>query len=237
MLRCVIIKDDKKVGFDFCGKWETFEKALSKIDLIENIQNLKVNDSNYEFRITSYSKDIYKKIKSLISPEDKLYDIYYVCKKAQYDNIHFFSTEFVDKYRHINNITELRNLYVKYSHNLYNSINNNDCNRYPNINLYFFEPMKLFGHKVLFTESRIASKDLPKELYKYELREDGENIVEIGKSILINHYGTIISNKKIKLNNEGYRDIDELKDIKYSIEPEVTLKQYMNEFKVKNMHR
>ena len=82
MLKCVIVKDDKKIYFDFCGTWEKFQNALYKMDLKDDITHLKVNDPRFDFKITTCSKGIYERIKALISSNDKLYDIYYICKKV-----------------------------------------------------------------------------------------------------------------------------------------------------------
>lgn len=76
-----------------------------------------------------------------------------------------------------------------------------------------FEEMKLFDHPVLFTPIRIDSETMPKGLYKYEVRDESGEICQIAKGIMVNHWGTIISNKQIRLDSDGYRQIDEEKDM------------------------
>ena len=103
-----------------------------------------------------------------------------------------------------------------------------------------FEPMKLFGKLVLFTPSRIKTEDIPSGLYRYELRHDDECqgiICQISTRILVNHWGTILSNKPIKLDPDGYRDIDEDKDIEYLSSPAITVSQYQKRFKDKSQER
>lgn len=93
-----------------------------------------------------------------------------------------------------------------------------------------FEPLKLFGKLVLFTPSRIKDEDLPKGIYRYEVRHDDECLgimCELSKRILVNHWGTILSNKPIQLEQNGYRYIDEDKDVHYlSIKP-LTIPEYL----------
>lgn len=103
-----------------------------------------------------------------------------------------------------------------------------------------FEQIRLFDKTVLFTPERIDDKYIPKGIYKYELRHDDEcqgTIRELSTKILVNYWGTIISNKPIQLDRDGYREIDEDYDIQYLSEPKMTLQQYLNKFKQKEMQR
>lgn len=97
-----------------------------------------------------------------------------------------------------------------------------------------FTPIKLYGREVLFTDLRIDSKLIPTGLHKYEIRHDDEclgEMVELSKRILVNHWGTILSDKPIDLGLEGYREINEDRDVKDTDKPVITLKQYMNKIK------
>lgn len=81
-----------------------------------------------------------------------------------------------------------------------------------------YEVIKLFGKKVLFTSERIRDSDLPKGIYKYEVRHDDECqgiMCEIAKRIVVNHWGTVLSKEEIDLGSDGYRLIDEEKDVEY----------------------
>lgn len=98
-----------------------------------------------------------------------------------------------------------------------------------------YEVIKLFGKKVLFTSERIRDSDLPKGIYKYEIRHDDECqgiMCEIAKRILVNHWGTILSKEKIDLGTDGYRLIDEDIDVEYLGESK-SLNQYTHQ-KIKN---
>lgn len=93
-----------------------------------------------------------------------------------------------------------------------------------------YEVIKLFGKKVLFTSERIRDSDLPKGIYKYEIRHDDECqgiMCEIAKRIFVNHWGTILSKEEINLGPDGYRIIDEDKDVAWQSGKSITLKQFI----------
>ena len=99
-----------------------------------------------------------------------------------------------------------------------------------------YEVIKLFGKKVLFTSERIRDSDLPKGIYKYEVRHDDECqgiMCEIAKRIFVNHWGTILSKEEIDLGPNGYRLIDEDKDVKWSTSKPFSLKQFIQAEKSK----
>lgn len=92
-----------------------------------------------------------------------------------------------------------------------------------------YEVIELFDYPVLFTPSRIDRESLPKGMYLYEVRHDDESkgeIAEIAHRIMINFWGTIITDKRIKLIDDDYRYIDEDKDVK-----EIDLTLSLNEYK------
>lgn len=99
--------------------------------------------------------------------------------------------------------------------------------------------IKLFGKKVLFTSERIRDADLPKGIYKYEIRHDDECqgiMCEIAKRIFVNHWGTILSKEEIDLGDEGYRLIDEDKDVNFSNDQPLTLKKFIQVEKNKKLN-
>ena len=99
-----------------------------------------------------------------------------------------------------------------------------------------FEPYKLFNNEVLFTDLRINKDYLPKNIYRYELRHDDESqgiMCEITPSIMVNFWGTILSNKPIQMEEHCSRFIDEDKDIEYLDKPNITLQEYLKQQKAK----
>lgn len=103
-----------------------------------------------------------------------------------------------------------------------------------------FEPIKLFGKLVLFTPVRIKDEDLPKGIYKYEVRHDDEGqgiMCELSTRILVNHWGTILSNKPIQLDYDGYRYIDEEKDVQFLDMKSLTISRYLTKERNKSQER
>lgn len=97
-----------------------------------------------------------------------------------------------------------------------------------------FEEVEVMETRMLFTCLRVDPKTVPKGMYMYEVRHDDDgrgDPVQIGKWIIVNHWGTLISNRPIKLgplapNGNAYLDIDPDKDWNY-LGTESTLADYM----------
>ena len=94
------------------------------------------------------------------------------------------------------------------------------------------EPIKLFNKEVLYADLRVNNLHLPDNIYRYELRHDDKCqgiLCEIAHRILVNFQGTILSDKKINLGKQGYRLIDEDKDIQYLDKDNMTVNDiYIN---------
>mgnify|MGYP000116842500 CR=1 FL=1 len=61
-----------------------------------------------------------------------------------------------------------------------------------------FEDVTVLGHPMIFTCLRVDRDTVPEGLYMYEVRHDDDqqgDPVQIGNWIMVNHWGTIISNK------------------------------------------
>ena len=59
-----------------------------------------------------------------------------------------------------------------------------------------FELMELFGQTVLFTNMRVDRSTVPEGLYAYDVRHDDYctgDICEIKPSVMVNHWGTMLS--------------------------------------------
>lgn len=85
-----------------------------------------------------------------------------------------------------------------------------------------FEIITLFGREMLFTCARVDRNTVPKGMYAYDVRDDGCNgdPCEIAKFVMVNHWGTVITNRPIKLEQPNpewkpYRLIDSEKDWNY----------------------
>ena len=88
-----------------------------------------------------------------------------------------------------------------------------------------FEDVTVLGHPMLFTCARVDRDTVPEGLYMYEVRHDDDqqgNPVQIANWIMVNHWGTLITNKPIRLEpseriNNAYRNIDPEEDWNYGI--------------------
>ncbi len=86
-----------------------------------------------------------------------------------------------------------------------------------------FEEVTVFGRPMLFTNLRVDRSTVPKGLFLYEVRHDDDqrgDPVQIGRWIMVNHWGTLITNRPIRLEsskaiNNAYREIDPEKDWNY----------------------
>ena len=56
-------------------------------------------------------------------------------------------------------------------------------------------------------------------------------MVELAKNIVVNHWGTILSSRRLKLNEDGYIKIIEGKDLVDINEGVMSLQQYFNPIK------
>lgn len=86
-----------------------------------------------------------------------------------------------------------------------------------------FENVTVLGHPMLFTNLRLHRDTVPKGLFVYEVRHDDDQQgipVQIADWIMVNHWGTLISNRPINLEpnasgTNAYRDIDPESDWNY----------------------
>lgn len=64
-----------------------------------------------------------------------------------------------------------------------------------------FEDVTVLGHPMLFTCLRVDRDTVPQGMYMYEVRHDDDQQgepVQIANWIMVNHWGTLISNRPIR---------------------------------------
>lgn len=73
-----------------------------------------------------------------------------------------------------------------------------------------YEEVRFQGMPALFTSLRLDVHSIPKEMYRYEMRYDDDTCepCQLAKGILVNHYGTLLTNDPIQLPADGYLDFD-----------------------------
>ena len=94
-----------------------------------------------------------------------------------------------------------------------------------------FEEIEVLGKPALFTDARLDRQTIPRGLHYYEVREEGGfDPVQIGKGILANHYGSILTRKPIRLDKDGYLDIDPEKDFVFIGGDHMTAKEFKKKY-------
>lgn len=109
----------------------------------------------------------------------------------------------------------------------------------PDPNIITYEQIRIFNKKALFTPNSIDRSKLPKGVYVYEtMADDHQNgeIVTIGEYIRVNFWGTILTTNKIALTN-GYRGVEEEKDIDFLEKPNINLKEFIEKNPPKKKER
>lgn len=74
-----------------------------------------------------------------------------------------------------------------------------------------FEEVSVYGKPALFTSLRVDRSTVPDGLYLYELRhadEDWGDPCHLARSILVNHYGTVLTREPIQLPVEGWLNLN-----------------------------
>lgn len=63
--------------------------------------------------------------------------------------------------------------------------------------------------KALYTPMRVERQSIPNNLYAYDIRSsENEPHATIESFVRVDHQATIITNKQIKMLNEGYTDVE-----------------------------
>ena len=95
-----------------------------------------------------------------------------------------------------------------------------------------YEEIELFEKPALFSNDRIDRSTVPEGYFMYEIRHDDEgDPVQIGESILVDCFGTVITNEEISLDPDGFKDMD-TDDLNFI--GETSLKEFMKMYPVKN---
>lgn len=73
-----------------------------------------------------------------------------------------------------------------------------------------FEAVEILGIPALFTTLRINRATVPKGMYLYEMQTDEEDWSRpclLGRRIMVEHFGTVLTASPIDLPNTGYLDL------------------------------
>lgn len=228
MLRGVMECNGKKAYFDFNDPWDKIQKVLHRIHPNCHLFNVFTNQSIVQIHITKFSNEIYKKISELSKDDHNFYNVYQVCKIMKHGDKKYHDYFIQHDFKNLQEV-------ILHYDNEWCRLENNmvvDKNGYKSPDIYHmnFDPIKINGINVLFTEQRISLSKIPKGVYRYEVRHDEKgNMCQLGLGVIVNHYGTILSNKEIALDESGYYDFDENEDVEYQLRPPMNLKEYLFE--------
>lgn len=225
--RMMIRHGDKSASVDFVKGLDHVEKAMRSIGFpypyLTQCKEL-------EYKITAAESEIECYLSQIIQKEDYFMDVY---------RAYYYVTEEIGFDDYI--LPKLKNHEVN---SLISIIVEGDMYRYRRItgeiNIQShsktvkhdlkFQEIKIFGKPALYTEKRVSQINLPDNIYKYECQhDDGQQgfITMIGKNIMVNFWGTILINGKIEL-DDGYRMIDEDRDIEFLNKPVITISKFLD---------
>lgn len=95
-----------------------------------------------------------------------------------------------------------------------------------------FEEVTVLDMPALFTPIRIDRGTIPDGYQLYEVRHDDDcqgDAVQIARSIVVNHWGSLITRDEIKLPTDGFLDI-EPEDMNYSTGECRSMKAFMEKY-------
>lgn len=95
-----------------------------------------------------------------------------------------------------------------------------------------FEEVEFLEKPALFSIARIRRDTVPEGLHKYDIRHtdnDWGKPCQIGYGVLVNHYGTLITNEAVQLDPDGFLSIDE-DALNYTGGACATIAEYMEKY-------
>ena len=219
---------DKSASVDFMKGLDHVEKAMRSLGFpypyLTQCKEL-------EYKITAAESEIECYLSQIIQKEDYFMDIYrayyYVTEEIGFDDYILPKL----KNHEVNSLISIIAEGDMYRYRrITGEVNMNSYSKPDNKRNLKYEEIVIFGKPALYTEKRISQIDLPDKIYKYECQHDDDQqgiITMIGKRIMVNFWGTILTNRKIEL-DEGYRMIYEGKDIVFLNKPLITISEYLD---------
>lgn len=227
--RMMIRHGDKSASVGFMKGLDHVEKAMRSIGFpypyLTQCKEL-------EYKITAAESEIECYLSQVIQKEDYFMDIYrayyYIAEEIGFDDYILSKLKNHEVNSLISIIAEgdmyrYRRITGKVNMQLYSKTVKHDLK---------FQEIKIFGKPALYTEKRVSQINLPDNIYKYECQHDDDQqgvITMIGKKIMVNFWGTILTNRKIGL-DDGYRMIDEGKDLKFLNKSLISISEYLDKY-------
>ena len=95
-----------------------------------------------------------------------------------------------------------------------------------------FEEVTILDKPALFTDLRIDRSTVPRGYHLYEVRHDDDcqgDPVQLARNILVNLWGSLITQDEIKLPADGYLDLDR-NDLNYATGDCQNMKEFMQKY-------
>lgn len=237
MLKAEISLNGKHAYFDFTTDkgYDVIIHALKRIGWQEDIYFVTAQKVNLRF--TRKTSGYYQILQDSVLPTDCIFDIFRSAQVIKQGNKEFFS--YLDE--------KIREQEIKNaaSIGIYNQLFNAIISKrehptiIPDPNKLNYEPIRIFNKLSLYIGCRIDRTKLPKGVFCYEVMHDDEQkgiMTLIGECIHVNFWGSILTTRKISL-EQGYRVIDEEKDVRFSNDPAVMLEDYMKRYPPQNQSK
>ena len=196
--------------------FNTIAERYSKLGQFERAKYKAILTASGTFR-TADALDVIKNVNAYeFAPEYEYPEDYFKEYLKMYLNPRFDST-WLDTLLFRNEGGELQER-LGATHTKYGLISARGCSLYTlckrNTQYYLddkFDAVEVCDVKGVFTDERIAEQDVPKGLYKYDLRYSDEigEFTSIEKNVIANHGGTVLLKEPLDLGANGGIEFDE----------------------------
>ena len=191
-------------------------KRYSQLEQFDRTKYKAILTAAGQFR-TADALDVIKNVNAYeFAPEYEYPEDYFKEYLKRYLNPRFDST-WLDTLLFRNEGGELQER-LGATHTKYGLISARGCSLYTlckrNAQYYLddkFDAVEVCDVKGVFTDERIAEQDVPKGLYKYDLRYSDEigEFTSIEKNVIVNHGGTVLLKEPLDLGANGGIEFDE----------------------------
>lgn len=100
------------------------------------------------------------------------------------------------------------------------------CPQTPQRTGALYEEVRFQDQPALFTSLRLCAAGIPEGLHRYEVRHEGGEPCQIARSILVDHYGTLLTSDAVQLPADGYLTISP-EDLIFSTGGRVTSEDFL----------
>lgn len=100
------------------------------------------------------------------------------------------------------------------------------CPQTPQRTGALYEEVRFQDQPALVTSLRLCAAGIPEGLHRYEVRHEGGEPCQIARSILVDHYGTLLTSDAVQLPADGYLTISP-EDLIFSTGGRVTSEDFL----------